>query len=838
MRRSSRRALAIISLAVAAPHGLAQTFLIGQDFAASVRPADGTFRVPDTMGAVGIDHFVETINGHYAVYRKSDGARVQSSSLNDFWAAAGAPHTGPYAFDPRVLYDPSIKRWYALSADNPQFANNFMFAVSNSSDPTAGWKGFRIDSDADDVQWLDFPMMGYTGDAVVLSGNMFPVAGGSTNTGFVVIPKSDLMLPVPTVANATSFQDVSSAGTGFSVQPAVDQDNGTLPLPILSHFASGNLKRSNFSGTATSPALVTAGGNVAVPAYSAAPDADQPGPKANINVGDPRFGSSVVLNNGELWGIHTVNVGGRAGARWYRINESTNTLIESGTISHPSLAYFYPSIAVNDLGDVVVGFSGTDPTTFVGSYAVVGKTTGGVTTFGTPFVTKAGVSDYERLDQIGRNRWGDYSATSVDPADPSIFWTIQEYVAATDEWGTQVTEIIIPQPNEVRWRNPATGNYTDGSSWFGGAVPSAGSHVVLSRATAPGDSYTVNLSVGASATTDRLSVRQGKVTIDLQLNTFFLANTNALTPALQVGEFGGAPTLRLLNGTVNAGNVRIAERPISAGSILLDNATLTSGNLWISGDTTNAGGAAYLGVGPGSSLSIAGSTKVRAGGVLESSAAVINVGSLDMTGGRVQLNPNGNRVLLSKALFMSAGAGKIDLRDNAMIVDYPVGFDPIGNIRARISEAYANGSWSGDGITSADADASHFGIGYAEASDIFTTFPAVFLGQTIDSTTVLARFTRFGDADLDHIVNLNDFNRLAANFGATDAFWHEGDFNYDQRVNLTDFNLLAANFGLSADGPAATPNDWATLASVVPEPSISSALLTVPLLRRRRRSSR
>ncbi len=836
MRRTSRRALAIITVAVVAPDGLAQTF-IGQNFAASVRPADGTFRVPDTMGAVGIDHFVETINGNYAVYRKSDGVRVQGSSLNDFWAAAGAPHTGPYAFDPRVLYDPYVKRWYALSADNPLFANNFMFAVSNSSDPTAGWKGFTIDSDADNVQWLDFPMMGYNRDAVVLSGNMFPVAGGSTNTGFVVLPKSDLLLPVATVANATSFQDVSSGGTGFSVQPSVDQDNGTLPLPILSNFTSGNLKRSSFSGTALSPSLVTAGGNVTVGAYSAAPDADQPGPKANINVGDPRFGSSVVLNNGELWGIHTINVSGRAGVRWYRINESTNTLIESGTISHPSLAYFYPSIAVNDLGDVVVGFSGTDPTTFVSGYGVVGKTTGGVTTFGTPFLTKAGVSDYEHFDGVGRNRWGDYSATTVDPADPSIFWTIQEYVAATDNWGTQVTEVIIPQPNEVRWKNPVNGNYTDGSSWFGGVVPDASSHVILSRATTPGGSYTVNLSVGASATTDRLSVRQGSVTIDLQLNTFFLSNSNALTPALMVGEFGGTPTLRLLNGTVNAGNVRIAERAISTGSILLDNATLISGNLWISGDTTNAGGAAYLAVGPGSSLSIAGSTKVRTGGILESSAAVINVGSLDMTGGRVQINPGGDKLLTGQTLFMNSNSGVIELRDNAMILNYAVN-SPSGTVRARITEAYSNGAWIDSGITSADADASQFAIGHAEASDLFTSFPVVFLGQEIDSTTTIARFTRYGDADLDQVVNLNDFNRLAANFGLN-GFWDDGDFNYDFMVNLSDFNLLAGNFGLSASSDGPTPQDWANLAAAVPEPGTITllALGAVGLMRRVRRKS-
>lgn len=29
----------------------------------------------------------------------------------------------------------------------------------------------------------------------------------------------------------------------------------------------------------------------------------------------------------------------------------------------------------------------------------------------------------------GSNRWGDFSATVVDPADDVTFWTIQEYAA-------------------------------------------------------------------------------------------------------------------------------------------------------------------------------------------------------------------------------------------------------------------------------------------------------------------------------------------------------------------------------------------------------------------------
>jgi hypothetical protein len=56
-------------------------------------------------------------------------------------------------------------------------------------------------------------------------------------------------------------------------------------------------------------------------------------------------------------------------------------------------------------------------------------------------------------------------------------------------------------------------------------------------------------------------------------------------------------------------------------------------------------------------------------------------------------------------------------------------------------------------------------------------------------------------------------------------------------VSLQDFNRLAAQFGLSAAGPAVTPDDWAALASAVPEPAFGAALapIALSLLCRRRR---
>jgi plastocyanin len=88
----------------------------------------------------------------------------------------------------------------------------------------------------------------------------------------------------------------------------------------------------------------------------------------------------------------------------------------------------------------------------------------------------------------------------------------------------------------------------------------------------------------------------------------------------------------------------------------------------------------------------------------------------------------------------------------------------------------------------------------------------------------------FGDANLDTIVNLQDFNVLAGHFGQTGQQWETGDFNEDGIVNLQDFNLLAANFGREIQ-PAGFTLD---LGALVPEPSMTMIFLPAMLLAGRR----
>ncbi len=218
MKRSKAAAVIFLALIVAGGIGPARadTLISGVNFTASTQ-LDSGFTPPDVMGAVGPNHIVEFINGRCAVYTKS-GQFLQASSLNNFWSSAGAVPAGSYAFDPRILYDSSIQRWYATAADNARGKNNLLFAVSKSADPTAGWWGFKIDPDSSNLRWADFPTLGYNRDAVYLAATLYPIASGSTATTLVVLPKADLLGPVPAISAMTKFEALNPSSTGYVVQ--------------------------------------------------------------------------------------------------------------------------------------------------------------------------------------------------------------------------------------------------------------------------------------------------------------------------------------------------------------------------------------------------------------------------------------------------------------------------------------------------------------------------------------------------------------------------------------------------------------------------------------------
>jgi hypothetical protein len=178
--------------------------------------------------------------------------------------------------------------------------------------------------------------------------------------------------------------------------------------------------------------------------------------------------------------------------------------------------------------------------------------------------------------------------------------------------------------------------------------------------------------------------------------------------------------------------------------------------------------------------------------------ATQRLGDLQVEGGGVaKVVANGSTVLTAQRLDLAGGGGngRLDLNDNTLIVDY-TGANPVGTIAGFLTNGYNGGAWNGAGISSTvAAGMTNTGVGYAEATDLFIAFPAPLAGQLVDNTSVLVRYTLYGDATLDRSVNLEDFNRLAENFGQSPRRWSQGNFDYNTTTNLDDFNLLATNFG-------------------------------------------
>jgi hypothetical protein len=290
------------------------------------------------------------------------------------------------------------------------------------------------------------------------SGFMGP--GDFPNEILISVPKKDLVSPMPTVGNKTVFvTDFESGNARF--QPAVDfgpSDGQAALLGAPRIFpAIDKLNRTNVLNAAgPGPASLSATANITVPLLVSPPQtAVQPDGSSDLetSIGTGTGFSSSVLEVGDsLWAVNNVKIDNRNGLRWFEIDESTNVLLQTGTISDPLHDYFYPSIAANSFGDVLIGFNRSGLDEFVSSYGVVGDTLGGITTFGDPILLQAGQANYFQDFGVGRNRWGDYSATTLDPNDPLRFWTIQEWVSSPNIWSTQITELIftpIPEPSTL-----------------------------------------------------------------------------------------------------------------------------------------------------------------------------------------------------------------------------------------------------------------------------------------------------------------------------------------------------------------------------------------------------
>ena len=406
---------------------------------------------PDTMGAAGPNHLVSLLNSDFGVFSKTTGAVLQKISLQSFWGSlgTGAGEPANFPFDTKVIYDVSSGRFFAMTLGGTGGTDSWILvAVSASSNPTGQWSKWAIDADLDNnsqlfTNWADFPGFGMDAANVYVTANMFNDSNDFQYGKIWVLPKAQLLSGSSSIT-WTEFRN--PPGSSYNMQPAHTFDAAAAEY-ILFEKSSSQLFMARIDTSSGAPVWnppVT----VSVAQFvssSALPDAPQSGSANTIDTSDTRL-LNVVYRSGSLWTVHTVQSPDavKTEVAWYRIDPSTRSVL-SGRISDPTRWYYYPSIAINKNGVAAVGFSGSSGIEYAGGYYTIIQPSSATAEPVT--LLKQGEATYSKTLGGSENRWGDYSATVVDPVDDVTFWTLQEYAMTHDTFFDNSNNVV----DRSRW---------------------------------------------------------------------------------------------------------------------------------------------------------------------------------------------------------------------------------------------------------------------------------------------------------------------------------------------------------------------------------------------------
>jgi hypothetical protein len=305
-----------------------------------------------------------------------------------------------------------------------------------------------------------------------------------------------------------------------------------------------------------------------------------------------------------------------------------------------------------------------------------------------------------------------------------------------------------------------------------------------------------------------------------------------------------------------------------AGAVDCDSNTQTvNGTYAVTGPST-VGSSAILNLnGPinaGPSFTVTGNLNVGANsgsGILARSTSALTLGS----GGQVTMadspSESNRSVLITGALTFGVSAGvwqgRLDLADNDMIVQ-GAGAAGLAQITSQLKQGFNSGGWNGSaGIISSaaagdSAQLTTLGV-ILNSNSAGGALMSTFDNQPVTAADVLVKYTYYGDANLDGVVNGSDYAFIDNGYnsqGTNDPLtgWINGDFNYDGVINGDDYALIDNSFNNQEDSLAVSQgatsseliatstNQIATVyTTAVPEPATLSLGFGLAMLLQRRR---
>ncbi len=393
-----------------------------------------------------------------------------------------------------------------------------------------------------------------------------------------------------------------------------------------------------------------------------------------------------------------------------------------------------------------------------------------------------------------------YEGTWVAESGPASAYSTR--IASNDSWINSITGSPI-------WKGAAgNGNWSSGSNWS--STPANGNNLVFS-----GTSQT--------ATSNNSLTSVGAITFDATAGSFSLSGS-ALTMAGGVANFSTNTETIGLNLTLSApqqfsaalGNLTFNGTIANGGNLLTLNG---SSNMTLAGSISGTAGLTKEGTGTATlsvSNSYGGNTTVNNGTLIAGHAhALGNAGLIIQNTATAKLQSGLTAPVQLTGLTMQGGtspSGTFDITDNNVIVHN-------GNLATLTAQAksglnFSGTAWTGPGITSSTAAADSnavTAVGVILNDDgaggtLYSTWP---VGAdsggavAVTHTDVLIKYTYYGDADLDGVVNAGqDYDLWLTGKSGAGTGWEYGDFDYDGSINAAnDYDLWLSGKAASAGNP-------------------------------------
>ncbi len=402
---------------------------------------------PDTVGDIGPNHYVQIVNATKVMVFDSTGAVVEGPyNLGTLWTSGNCAGN---AGDPVVNYDPLADRWVLSQFAGP---SHLCFAVSTSPDPADSYNVYTFDV----VQFPDYFKVGVWPDAYYVGANQSSYAAIAVEREKMLAGLAASSVRFTGGANLFLPADVD----GVEPPPAGSPGHLYTYLDNSFHGGSDRIEVWDLAVDWTAPggATFTLAANLPVAAFTYSVCgffnfncAKQPGTTQRLDTVSewPMF-RFAYRNRGAFESfVGTFTVGGAAsevgGApRWFEVRKSGSAwgLFQEGTYDPADNHDRYMGSAAEDsAGNLALGYSVSSTALAPAIRYAVRSPADPLGTLGAEATLIDGAGS-----QTGSNRWGDYSALGVDPADDCTFYYTNEYypTTASTTWSTRIGAFRLP----------------------------------------------------------------------------------------------------------------------------------------------------------------------------------------------------------------------------------------------------------------------------------------------------------------------------------------------------------------------------------------------------------